>query len=222
MKPGGWLDYPPLIESTGADALELNLYRLAFDRSLTGQEVERESVAVVREVRRAVRLPLAVKLSPFYSSFANFAIQIDEAGADGLVLFNRFYQPDLDLDTFDVVTKVSLSHPSELRMPLRWIAILRPQLGVGTGLAATTGVHGATDAIKALAEGADVVMMASAILRHGAGHVGTVTRELIDWMEEREYESVSQLRGSASAATVAAGECPAIAPVSPRQKSTYV
>ena len=134
---------------------------------------------------------------------ANFAGRVVGAGADGLVLFNRFYQPDLDLDTFDVVTKVSLSHPSELRMPLRWIAILRPQLGAGTGLAATTGIHGATDAVKALAVGADIVMMASAILRHGAGHVGTVTRELIDWMEEREYESVSQLRGSASAATVA-------------------
>ena len=150
------------------------------------------------EVRAAITIPLAVKVGPLLRAMANIAGRVVGAGADGLVLFNRFYQPDLDLDTFDVVTKVSLSHPSELRMPLRWIAILRPQLGVGTGLAATTGIHGATDAVKALAVGADVVMMASAILRHGAGHVGTVTRELIDWMEEREYESVSQLRGSAS------------------------
>ncbi len=200
---GGWVRYARLMQDAGADALELNLYHVAADPQIGSSDREQADIDLVAEVRAAITIPFAVKLSPYYAAMANFAGRVVGAGADGLVLFNRFYQPDLDLDTFDVVTKVSLSHPSELRMPLRWIAILRPQLGVGTGLAATTGIHGATDAIKALAVGADVVMMASAILRHGAIHVGTVTRELIDWMEEREYESVSQLRGSASAATVA-------------------
>lgn len=200
---GGWVRYAKLMQEAGADALELNLYHVAADPGVDASAREQADIDLVAEVRAAISIPFAVKLSPYYAALANFAGKVVGAGADGLVLFNRFYQPDLDLDTFDVVTKVSLSHPSELRMPLRWIAILRPQLGASTGLAATSGIHAATDAVKALSVGADIVMMASAILRHGAGHVGTVERELVAWMEEREYTGVSQLRGSASAATVA-------------------
>ncbi|MCJ7709575.1 MAG: dihydroorotate dehydrogenase-like protein, partial [Chloroflexi bacterium] len=143
-----------------------------------------------------------VKLSPYFSALAHFAQRLEGAGADGLVLFNRFYQPDIDLDELDVSPELVLSASHEKRLPLRWIAILRPQLGTGVGLAATSGIHSATDAIKAIAVGSDVVMMASAILRQGADHVAVVERDLIAWMTEREYESVAQLRGSASAATV--------------------
>ena len=147
-------------------------------------------------------MPLAVKLSPYYSAFANFAAAVTAAGADGLVLFNRFYQPDLDLDSLDVVPRLDLSEAWELRLPVRWIAILRPQLGPGVSLAATSGAQSGTDAIKGLMVGADIVMMTSALLRHGPEHVATVETDLRSWMSEREYESVEQLRGSASTATV--------------------
>jgi dihydroorotate dehydrogenase (fumarate) len=200
---GGWVRYARMIQDAGADALELNLYHVTADAAVGSADREQADLDLVAEVRAAVTIPVAVKLSPYYAALASFAGRVVEAGADGLVLFNRFYQPDLDLDTFDVVTKVSLSHPSELRLPLRWTAILRPQLGAGVGLAVTSGVHSATDALKGLLVGADIVMMASAILRHGPDHVGTVERELVAWMTEREYESVAQLRGSASAASVA-------------------
>ncbi len=199
---GSWIRYAKLIQDAGADALELNLYHVAADAAVGSAAREDADVDLVAEVRAAISIPFAVKLSPYYAAMANFAGRVVEAGANGLVLFNRFYQPDLDLETFDVVTKVSLSHPSELRLPLRWLAILRPQLGPGVGLASTTGIHAGTDAVKALSVGADVAMMASAILRNGAGHVATVQRELVEWMTEREYESVSQLRGSATAANV--------------------
>ena len=140
-------------------------------------------------------IPLAVKLSPYYSAFANFAAAAVDAGADGLVLFNRFYQPDLDLDTLEVVPRLELSQPWELRLPLRWIAILRPQLGPGVSLAATSGVHAGTDVVKALMVGADVAMMTSALLRHGPEHVATVEAELRAWMTEHEYESVDAAAG---------------------------
>ena len=199
---GGWVRYARLMQDAGADALELNLYRVAADPSMTAVDREDTDLELIAAVKAAVGIPLAVKLGPAYSALANFASRAVVAGANGLVLFNRFYQPDLDLDTFDVVNKVGLSHPAELRMPLRWIAILRPQLGVGVGLAATSGVHSGSDAIKGLLVGADVVMMASSVLRNGPEHVRTVESELVAWMTEREYESVNQMRGSASAATV--------------------
>ena len=199
---GGWVRYARLMQDAGADALELNLYHVAADPSMTAVDREDTDLELIAAVRAAVSIPLAVKLGPSYSALANFASRAVAAGAGGLVLFNRFYQPDLDLDTFDVINKVALSHPSELRMPLRWIAILRPQLGAGVGLAATSGVHSGSDAIKGLLVGADVVMMASAVLRNGADHVRTVENEMVAWMTEREYESVNQMRGSASAATV--------------------
>ena len=149
------------------------------------------------------RSPLAVKVSPFYTAFAQFASEAINAGVDGLVLFNRFYQPDLDLDALEVVPRLELSQPSELRLPLRWIAILRPQIGPGVSLAATSGVHTGTDAVKGLMVGADVVMMTSALLRHGPEYIATVESELRAWLTEREYDSVDQLRGSASAAKAA-------------------
>ncbi|HEY5011984.1 MAG TPA: dihydroorotate dehydrogenase-like protein, partial [Acidimicrobiia bacterium] len=145
---------------------------------------------------------LAVKLSPYYSAMANFAQQAVDAGADGLVLFNRFYQPDLDLDTLDVVARAELSQPWELRLPLRWLAILHSQLGGSASLAATSGIASGTDVAKALLVGADVAMMTSAVLRDGPGHIAVVEAELRSWMSEREYESVAQMRGSASRTNV--------------------
>ena len=199
---GGWVRYARLAQEAGADALELNLYHLAADPGMTAADREGIDLKLIAAVRAAVSIPIAVKLSPYYSAFAGFAANAALAGANGLVLFNRFYQPDLDLDTLDVVNRVELSRPAELRLPLRWNAILRPQLGTGVSIAATTGIHSGTDALKALLVGADVAMMTSALLHHGPEHIRTVERELVAWMTEREYESVDQLRGSATAATV--------------------
>ena len=193
---GGWVRYATLIEGAGADALELNIYAIAADPTRTAAEVEDDYVHLVREIRAAVNLPLAVKLSPYFSSFANFAQRIENAGADGLVLFNRFYQPDLDLDTLSVTPALELSSAWELRLPLRWIGILRSQLACS--LAATSGIADAASVVKALLVGADVAMMTSALLRAGPDLVASVERDLLEWMVERGYESVSQLRGSVS------------------------
>jgi dihydroorotate dehydrogenase (fumarate) len=198
---GGWVRHARRIQDAGADGLELNLYHVAADPHRTAADFEAADLALIAEVRATVTIPLAVKLSPYYSAFANFAAAVTLAGADGLVLFNRFYQPDLDLDSLDVVPRLELSQAWEFRLPVRWIAILRPQLGSGVSLAATSGADTGTDVIKGLMVGADVVMMTSALLRHGPEHVATVETELREWMTEREYESVDQLRGSASAAT---------------------
>jgi len=198
---GGWVRYARLIQEAGADALELNLYHVAGNAGRTAEEMEAADIALVAAVRAAVTIPLAIKLSPYYSAFANFATAAVAAGADGLVLFNRFYQPDFDLDALEVVPRIELSQQWELRLPVRWIAILRPQLGTGVSLAATSGVQAGTDVIKALMVGADVVMMTSALLRHGPEHVRQVEAELQAWATEHEYESVEQLRGSASQAT---------------------
>ena len=198
---GGWVRYARLIQDAGADALELNLYHVAADPRRTATDMEAADLDLIAAVRAAVAIPLAVKLSPYYSAFAQFAAAATEAGADGLVLFNRFYQPDIDLETLEVVPRLDLSQPWEMRLPVRWIAILRPQLGPGVSLAATSGVQAGTDAVKGLMVGADVVMMTSALLRHGPEHVATVEAELRTWLIEHEYESVDQLRGSASQAT---------------------
>ena len=199
---GAWVRYARLMQDAGADALELNLYRVAADPARTAADIESDDLALIAAVRAAISIPLAVKLSPYYSSMANVARHAIAAGADGLVLFNRFYQPDLDLDTLDVVPRLDLSHPADLRLPLRWIAILRPELGPGPSLAATSGVGSATDVVKALMVGADVAMMTSAILRNGPDKVRTVEAGLRAWMSEHEYESVTQLRGSASQTSV--------------------
>jgi len=194
---GGWTRYASLIQEAGADALELNLYHVAADPARSAAEMEAVDLDVVAAVRAEVSIPLAVKLSPYYSALANFAARVIGAGADGLVLFNRFYQPDLDLETFDVVPRVELSSQWELRLPMRWIAILRPQLGSGIGLAATSGVSRGTDVVKAAMVGADVAMMTSAILRHGAEHIAVAETELREWMTDNDYTSISELRGSA-------------------------
>jgi dihydroorotate dehydrogenase (fumarate) len=199
---GGWVRTARRIEAAGADALELNLYRVAADPRRTPAETDAADLELIAAVRAAVAIPLAVKLSPFYSALAHFAAGAAAAGADGLVLFNRFYQPELDLESLEVVPRLELSHAWELRLPLRWIGILRPQLGPGMSLAATSGAQAGTDVVKALMVGADVVMMTSALLRHGPGHAASVESELRAWMTEHEYVSVEQLRGSASQATV--------------------
>ena len=198
---GGWVRHASLIEQAGASALELNLYHVAADPTRDAASMEGADLEIVRAVRAAVSIPLAVKLSPHYSAMANFARSVVDAGADGLVLFNRFYQPDLDLEAFEVVNRVELSQPSELRLPLRWIAILRPQLGPHVSIAATSGIHAGTDAVKALMVGADVAMLTSAVLRHGPQRLQQVEAQLVQWLEEHEYESVAQLRGSATQAT---------------------
>ena len=199
--PGGWVRHATLIEQAGADALELNLYHVSADPSRDAAAMEAADLEVVRWVRDKVSIPLAVKLSPYYSAFAHFAQQLVSTGIDGLVLFNRFYQPDLDLDALEIVHRVELSTPGELRLPLRWIGILRPQVGDQLSIAATTGIHSGTDVVKSLMAGADVAMMTSAILRNGPEHLRSVEADLVDWMTEREYESVDQLRGSATQAT---------------------
>jgi dihydroorotate dehydrogenase (fumarate) len=198
---GGWVRYAGLLESAGADAIELNLYHVAADPRRAAADLEEAHLEVVVAVRERVRVPLAVKLSPYYSSLANFASRVVAAGADGLVLFNRFYQPDLDLDSFEVVPRVELSRPWELRLPMRWIAILRAQLGARCSFAATSGIASAPDVVKALMVGADVAMMTSALLRHGPEHLGDVAGGLAAWLEEHGYRSVEELRGAAGFVT---------------------
>jgi dihydroorotate dehydrogenase (fumarate) len=198
---GGWVRYARRMEEAGADAVELNLYHVAADPTCTGTDVESRDLDLVAAVRDAIGIPLAVKLSPYYSAMANFAARVVASGADGLVLFNRFYQPDLDLESLDVVARLELSQPWEVRLPMRWIAILRPQLGASVSIAATSGVRGGTDVVKALMVGADVAMMTSAALRNGPSHFAAVEADLRTWMVRHEYTSVDQLRGSASQAT---------------------
>jgi dihydroorotate dehydrogenase (fumarate) len=199
--PGGWTDHARRLQDAGADALELNLYHLAADPRLAADDVEDRDLEIVAAVRAEIDIPLAVKLSPYYSAMAGFAQDVVRAGADGLVLFNRFYQPDLDLETLSVVPRVELSSPSELRLPLRWIAILSPHLAGRASLAATSGIASGTDVVKALLVGADVAMTTSAVLRHGPEHLATIEAELVAWLTEREYDSVAQLRGSANHST---------------------
>jgi dihydroorotate dehydrogenase (fumarate) len=200
--PGGWVRYARRMQDAGADALELNLYHLAADPHRSAADMEAADLELIAAVRASVSIPLAVKLSPYYSAFANFAAAAVSCGADGLVLFNRFYQPDIDLESFDVVPRIELSEPWEMRLSTRWIAILRPQLGPRVSLAATSGVHHAADVVKGLMVGADVVMMTSALLLHGPQHVTTVEAGLRTWLYEHDYSSVGQLRSSASQANV--------------------
>ncbi len=198
---GGWVRYAKLIQDAGADALELNVYFVATDPDESGWQVERRYLDLVSAVRDSVTIPLAVKIGPFFSSMANMAHQLVEAGADGLVLFNRFLQPDIDLETLEVDPTLHLSTSEELRLPLRWMAILRGR--VDCSLAATTGVHTGEDAVKLLLAGADVTMMASALFRYGPEHLATVLGDVRTWLEEHEYQSVEQLKGSVSQANVA-------------------
>ncbi len=192
--PGGWTGYAKKMEEAGADAIELNAYYLATDAAETGADVEQRTIDIVAAVKSEVSLPVAVKLSPFYSSIANLARKLEETGADGLVIFNRFYQPDLDIEELDVVPNLRLSTADELRLRLRWLAILSSQ--VELSLAATGGAHNAVDVIKAVMAGAHAVQMVSALLIHGPEHI-TRTLEAIDfWLSEHEYESLRQMQGS--------------------------
>ena len=194
--PGGWLEYAQLMEHAGADALELNLYRVAFDPALSSQAVEREAVEVVREVVRIVRIPVAVKLSPFYSSLAQFATQLDEAGARGLVLFNRFYQPDIDPETLDLNRSLHLSDARELPLRLRWLGALSGQVKASLGVSG--GVHSGRDAIKTVMAGAHGIQVVSALLQHGPEHLKTMRKGMEDWMKEFEWESLEPMRGNMS------------------------
>jgi dihydroorotate dehydrogenase (fumarate) len=193
---GGWTEYARLIQDAGADALELNIYFLATDPEKTCEDIEQTYLDIVRSVKSHVTIPVAVKLSPFFSAMANLAKRLDAEGADALVLFNRFYQPDIDLENLEVVPNVLLSTPFAMRLPLRWIAILYEQ--VKASLAATSGIHTAEDVLKMLMAGADVTMMCSALLKNGIDHIGKVLNDLQLWMEEHEYESVKQMQGSMS------------------------
>lgn len=193
---GGWTLYARLIEDAGADAIELNVYLVPTDPDTPGQEVERRYLDLVSTIRQAIGIPLAVKIGPYFSSPANMARRLVDAGADALVLFNRFYQPDVDLETLTIRPNLRLSTPDELRLPLTWIGILYGR--VKADLAATTGVHTAQDAVKLILAGANVVMMASALLRHGPTHLRHVRDGVATWLNEREYQSVDQARGSVS------------------------
>ena len=192
----GWLEYARLLEQAGAHALELNVYHVATDPTETAAAVEARVLDVLRAVRAAVRIPLAVKLSPFYSALGHLAQELDLLGADGLVLFNRFYQPDIDPEALEVVPALQLSDSSELRLRLRWLAILHGR--VRLGLAASGGVHTGLDALKAVMAGAHAVQLVSALLRHGPEHLAVVRADLTHWLEEHEYESLAQARGSMS------------------------
>ena len=193
---GGWTKFAGEIERAGADAIECNVYYIPTDPKLSAADIEKTYLDIVRAVKATVTIPVAVKLSPFFSNLANMARRLDDAGADALVLFNRFYQPDIDLDELEIRPNVLLSTPQALRLPLTWIGILYGR--VQAGLAATGGVHSAEDVVKLLMVGANVTMMCSSLMRHGINHLRHVERELRDWMEEHEYESVAQMQGSMS------------------------
>lgn len=193
---GGWLEYAKKIEQAGADALELNIYYIPTDLKLTSLDVENRYIEILSALKQIIRIPIAVKLSPYFSSFANFASRLVNAGADGLVLFNRFYQPDINLESLEVEPNITFSSSNEIKLPLRWIAILYSRLKCS--FAATSGVHTPEDAIKLLMVGSDVVMMCSALLKNGPRYLKSVLDGIDKWMFEHEYTSVQQMKGSMS------------------------
>ena len=193
---GGWTDYARQIEQAGADALELNIYYVPTDFDLTASQVESNYLEILRSVKSAVTIPVAIKLSPFFSNMANMAKQLTEAGADGLVLFNRFYQPDINIEALEVQPNLLLSTPQAMRLPMRWIAILYGRLNID--LAATSGIHKPQDVLKMLMAGANVTILVSVLLRHGIKHIQAIEEGIRQWMEEYEYESVKQMQGSMS------------------------
>jgi dihydroorotate dehydrogenase (fumarate) len=198
---GGWIKYAKMMQEAGADALELNMYFLPTDPRLSAEEVEKEQIELVTQVRKSIKIPLAVKLSPFYTSLPNFARALSQAGANALVLFNRFFQPTLDIESLEVVPWLELSDSADLLLPLRWIAILFDRMPLQYAL--TSGVHSGEDAVKALMVGAQVAMTASALVRGGIGAAEGILAELNDWMDEHESQSVDQMRGSLSQKSVA-------------------
>lgn len=201
VSAGGWIGYAEGIQDAGADALELNIYYIPTNPNMTSEEVEQAYIDLVRSVKASVDIPVAVKLGPYFSSMPNMARQLDVAGADALVLFNRFYQPELDLENLEVVPNLVLSTSQELRLRLRWVAIL---LGhILADMAVTGGVHTAEDVLKTMMAGAKVAMMTSALLANGIGHLTTVHADMLRWMEKHEYESIRQMQGNMSQRSVA-------------------
>ena len=200
VSTGGWIKYARKIEAAGADALELNLYFLPTDPALTSSRIEENYVTLVRDIRNSIKIPLAVKLSPFFTAMPNFARRMVEAGANGLVLFNRFYQPDLDLENLEVIPNLVLSTSNELRLPLRWIAILYGHIQADFAL--TSGVHTAEDVLKAGMAGASVAMMASVLLEKGIDRIPVILAEMEEWLTGHDYESYMQLKGSLSQKSV--------------------
>jgi dihydroorotate dehydrogenase (fumarate) len=196
---GGWLEYARLMEQAGADALELNVYALAADPGVSGLEIEDRTVEMIRAVKAAIGIPVAVKLSPFYTSLAHLARRFVDAGAAGLVLFNRFYQPDIDLEELEVTPSLQLSTPAELSLRLRWLAILSSQ--IRTSFAVTGGVHTAADAMKAVMTGADAVQVVSALLQKGPEYLRTLQNETVRWLEDHEYDTLAQARASMNLAS---------------------
>ncbi|MGZ5023878.1 MAG: dihydroorotate dehydrogenase-like protein, partial [Chthoniobacterales bacterium] len=193
---GGWMKYAREIEQAGADALELNIYATPTDEDRSADDIENEYLTIIASVKAQLKIPVAVKLSPFFTNFGQFARRVDRQGAGALVLFNRFYQPDIELETLEISPNILLSTPMAMRLPMRWIAMLYGR--IGANLAATSGIHRATDALKMLMAGADVTMLCSILLRRGIEHLKVMEREIRQWMEEHEYESVEQLKGSMS------------------------
>lgn len=193
---GSWAEYGREIEEAGADAIECNIYSIPTDPDVTSAEIEQTYIDIVKSVKKSVSIPVAVKISPYFSNLANMAKRLDQAGANALVLFNRFYQPDIDLEELEIRPNVLLSTPQALRLPLTWIGILYGR--VQASLAGTSGVHDAPDVIKLLMAGANVTMMCSALLRNGINHLHNVENGVVDWMEKHEYESVQQMQGSMS------------------------
>lgn len=200
ISDGGWLQYAKLMEEAGADAIELNIYSISTDPGIPGSEVEQGYVDLVRHVKHSIRIPLAVKLSPFFSAPANMGVRFDEAHADGIVLFNRFYQPDFDIEQLEVVPSLALSRPEELLMRLHWTALLYGHVRADLGI--TGGVHTAADVIKCVLAGARVAFMTSALLRSGVHHAAHVIREVDRWLDEHEYVSIQQMCGSMSRGAV--------------------
>lgn len=194
--PGGWTHYASMLEEAGADALELNVFFLPTDPTVRGSDIEDRTVEILRDVHEMVDIPVSVKLSPFWSATMHMALRLSDTGADGLVLFNRFYQPDVDLEEFEVLPRLTLSTPEEARLAVRWIGLLHGQVPVD--LAQTTGVHGSEGALKGIAAGATVTMMTSEILRRGPARFREIEQAMVAWLEENEYASIQQLRGAMS------------------------
>lgn len=201
VSTGGWIDYATKIQEAGADALELNMYYVATDPDVTGAQVNEMYLEVLREVRRHITIPLAVKIGPYFASIANMSKRFAEEGANGLVFFNRFYQPDFDLERLEVVPHLVLSTQFAMRLPMRWVAILYGRVPVD--FAITSGVHTYEDVLKGMMAGAKVTMLAAELLRNGVGRIGEIKAEMSRWMEEREYVSVEQMQGSMSQINVA-------------------
>lgn len=201
VSTGGWISYAKLMEEAGADGLELNIYYIPTEVSITSQQVEHMYIDLARDVKDSVRIPVAVKLSPYFSSMSYMAGELDKIGINALVMFNRFYQPDIDIENLKVVSNLGLSTSQELRIRIRWVAILFGR--IKADMAITGGVHTAEDALKAMMAGAKVAMMTSALLKNGIEHISKVKSDMIKWMEEHEYESISQMQGSMSQRSVA-------------------